>query len=49
MDVLVRKIDLLGGGDAKKREHSRERTWTAEAPSTNFAHFGVRDRAKIRL
>ena len=33
----------------KKREHSRERSWTAEAPSPNFAHFGVRDRAKMRL
>ena len=26
-----------------------ERTWTADAPSTNFAHFGVRERAKIRF
>ena len=33
----------------KKREHSSERTWTADVPSTNFAHFGVRERAKIRL
>ena len=33
----------------KKQEHSRERTWTADAPSTNFAHFGVRERAKIRF
>ena len=37
------------GGNTKNREHSRERTWTTEAPSTNFAYFGVRDRAKIRL
>ena len=33
----------------KKREHSRERTWTADAQSTNFAHFGVRECAKIRF
>ena len=33
----------------KKQEHGRERTWTADAPSTNFARFGVRERAKIRL
>ena len=30
----------------KKREHSRERTWTADGPSTNFARFGVRERVK---
>ena len=42
-------FSFFGGPTPKKREHSRERTWTAEAPSTNFAHFGVRERAKIRL
>ena len=31
---------IFGGPTPKKRERSRERTWTAEAPSTNFAHFG---------
>ena len=39
-------FSFLGGATPKKREQSRERTWTAEAPSTNFAHLGVRERAK---
>ena len=43
-------FSFFGGADAKKkREHHPERTWTAEAPSPNFAHFGVRERAKRRL
>ena len=42
-------FSFFGGPTPKKREHYRERTWTAEAPSTNFANFGVHERAKIRL
>ena len=42
-------FSFFGGPTPKKREHHAERTWTAEAPSPNFANFGVRERAKRRL
>ena len=42
-------FSFFGGPTPKKREHSRERTWTAEAPSPNFAHFGVRERVLTQL
>ena len=43
-------FSFVGGGPTpKKREHHRERTWTAEAPSPNFAHFWVRERAGFAI